>query len=301
MSQFLYSLTLVFVFLASANTQITADTSPSYSKNHKMFVKTACNSTTYPDKCYKSLSSYSSTIKSDPIKLCTTALKLNVNSAKEAASVISKLLKKSQKSAAGRKNKMLPEKLILRDCLEEMRDTIVELKQAITEMKTLRDGDSVPEHMTNVRTWVSAALTDEGTCTDGFEEIKVNKETKKKVLPALIVDGSLFDGDEVLAANYGYFERHYEWNESGNRSQFSLKRGIFGLIRILSLLRFNCSRRNIELLYEKYLVIHTQNRCVLLLWIPTIVSIFYIYFDSSHALLRTLCLKGLIIKFSVKK
>lgn len=181
MSQFLYSLTLVFVFLASANTEITADTSPSYSKNHKIFVKTACNSTTYPDKCYKSLSSYSSTIKSDPIKLCTTALKLNVNSAKEAASVISKLLKKSQKSAAGRKNKMLPEKLILRDCLEEMRDTIVELKQAITEMKTLRDGDSVPEHMTNVRTWVSAALTDEGTCTDGFEEIKVNKETKKKV------------------------------------------------------------------------------------------------------------------------
>ncbi|XP_010482488.1 PREDICTED: 21 kDa protein-like [Camelina sativa] len=182
MSQFLlYSLTIVFIFLASTNIQKTAAGPPSYSQNHKTFVKTACNSTTSPGKCYKSLSSYSTTIKSDPIKLCITALNLNVKSAKEATSVVSKLLKKSQKSTAGRKNKMLPETLILKDCLEEMRDTIIELKQAITEMKNLEDGDSVAEHITNVRTWVSSALTDEGTCTDGFEEVKVNKETTKKV------------------------------------------------------------------------------------------------------------------------
>ncbi|EOA14868.1 hypothetical protein CARUB_v10028194mg [Capsella rubella] len=182
MSQFLYSLTTIFILIASTNIDKTSAASPpSYSQNHKTFVKTACNSTTSPDKCYKSLSSYSTTIKSDPIKLCTTALNLNVKSAKEATSVVSKLLKKSQRSTAGRKNKMLPETLILKDCLEEMKDTIIELKQAITEMKTLKDGASVAEHITNVRTWVSSALTDEGTCTDGFEEVKVNKETTKKV------------------------------------------------------------------------------------------------------------------------
>ncbi|CAH8351065.1 unnamed protein product [Eruca vesicaria subsp. sativa] len=204
MSQIMYSLKLVFVFLASTNIQITEGTSPSYSTNHKIFVKTACNSTTYPDKCYKSLSSYSSTIKSDPIKLCSTALKLNVNSAKEAASVISKLLKKSQKSAAGRKNKVLPEKLILRDCLEEMKDTVVELKQAITEMKTLRDGDSVSGHIANVRTWVSAALTDEGTCTDGFEEIKVNRETKKKVTQVVEELATTTSNTLALITNLSY-------------------------------------------------------------------------------------------------
>ncbi|CAH8279273.1 unnamed protein product [Arabidopsis lyrata] len=181
MSQVLYSLTLVFVFFASTNIQISSASPSSYSQNHKTFVKTACNSTTYPDKCYKSLSSYSSNIKSDPIKLCTTALNLNVKSAKEATSVVSKLFKKSQKSTAGRKDKMSPETLILKDCLEEMKDAIIELKQAVTEMKTLQDGGSMAEHITNVRTWVSSALTDEGTCTDGFEEVKVNKETKKKV------------------------------------------------------------------------------------------------------------------------
>ncbi|CAN8253395.1 unnamed protein product [Cochlearia groenlandica] len=187
MSQFLYSLTLLIaIILSHTNIQKTAAIPPPpYNQNHKTFVKTACSSTTYPENCYKSLSTYSSTIKSDPIKLCTTALNINVKSAKEAVSVVSKLLKKSKKSAAGRKNKMLSqETLILKDCLEEMNDTIVELKQAITEMKNLKeDGgdDTVAEHIANVRTWVSAALTDEGTCTDGFEEVKVNKDTKKKV------------------------------------------------------------------------------------------------------------------------
>ncbi|WZZ47220.1 hypothetical protein YC2023_043479 [Brassica napus] len=38
----------------------------------------------------------------------------------------------------------------------------------------------------------------------------------RRVISALIVDGSSFDGDGVLAANYGYFERHHEilWNGS---------------------------------------------------------------------------------------
>ncbi|KAL1222218.1 Pectinesterase inhibitor 4 [Cardamine amara subsp. amara] len=180
MSQFLYSLTLVvFVFLVSTNIHKTTATLSSYSQNHKTFVKTACNSTTNPEKCYKSLSTYSSTIKSNPIRLCTIALSLNVRAAKEATSVVYKLFKKSQRSIAGRKNKM--ETLILKDCFEEMKDAIIELKQAITELKTLRDSGSVAEHIANVRTWVSSALTDEGTCTDGFEEVIVNKETKKKV------------------------------------------------------------------------------------------------------------------------
>ncbi|KAL0886532.1 hypothetical protein Bca101_010515 [Brassica carinata] len=47
----------------------------------------------------------------------------------------------------------------------------------------------------------------------------------RRVLPASIVDGSSFDGDGVLAANYGYFERQHEvlWNgnlfDSVNRAK----------------------------------------------------------------------------------
>ncbi|XP_010555620.1 PREDICTED: 21 kDa protein [Tarenaya hassleriana] len=175
------SLTLV-VF--APNTPKTTALAPASYANYRAFVKTACNSTTYPTMCYNSLSPYASAIKADEIKLCTTALSLNAKAAKEASSVVSKLLKNAQISCGSIRR---PETLILRDCLDEIRDTADELKQAAVELKTLsRRGGDAAERVMNARTFVSSALTDETTCTDEFDERKVNADMKKKVKKAMV-------------------------------------------------------------------------------------------------------------------
>ncbi|KAH0871150.1 hypothetical protein HID58_078172 [Brassica napus] len=118
--------------------------------------------------CYNSLSSYSSTIKADPIKLCTT-----------------------------------PEVPVLKDCVEEMKDTVDELKQAMAELKNLYGGGiSKEEHLKNMKTWVSAALTDDTTCTDEFEEEEVNEETKKKVEKAVSELSKTTSNTLALITNY---------------------------------------------------------------------------------------------------
>ncbi|EOA18309.1 hypothetical protein CARUB_v10006822mg [Capsella rubella] len=180
MSRFvILSVTLIVFIIYLSSFSRTEATPPARYQNYKTYVKTACNSTIYPTMCYSSLSSYSSTIKSDPLKLCTTSLNLNLKSAKNASSVISNLLLKAKAA----KSREVP---ILKDCLDEMKDTVDELKQAVAEMKYVRGGGkTTEEHLKNVRTWVSSALTDESTCTDGFEEGKVNVETKKKVKKAV--------------------------------------------------------------------------------------------------------------------
>ncbi|CAN7119277.1 unnamed protein product [Brassica rapa subsp. narinosa] len=162
------SLTLV-ALINSSNIPKTAATRPSRYQNYKTFVKTACNSTTYPTMCYNSLSSYSSTIKADPIKLCTT-----------------------------------PEVPVLKDCVEEMKDTVDELKQALmAELKNLNGGGiSKEEHLKNVKTWVSAALTDDTTCTGEFEEEEVNEETKKKVEKAVSELSKTTSNTLALITNY---------------------------------------------------------------------------------------------------
>ncbi|CAH8304282.1 unnamed protein product [Eruca vesicaria subsp. sativa] len=91
----LLSLTLV-TLINSLNIPKTAATPPTTYQNYTTFVKTVCNSTTYPTICYNSLSSYSSTIKADPIKLCTTSLNVNLKYAKYATMVVSNLLKKAK-------------------------------------------------------------------------------------------------------------------------------------------------------------------------------------------------------------
>lgn len=56
----------------------------------------------------------------------------------------------------------------LTDCVENMEDSVVELQKSLLEMKNL-NGPDFEEKMGNVMTWVSAALTDEDTCMDGFD------------------------------------------------------------------------------------------------------------------------------------
>uniref|UniRef100_M4DBM0 Pectinesterase inhibitor domain-containing protein n=1 Tax=Brassica campestris TaxID=3711 RepID=M4DBM0_BRACM len=139
----LLTLSLALIALInSSNIPITTATPPGINQNDKKFVQTACNSTPYPTMCYYSLSSaYSSTIKSDPIKLCLTSLNVNLKSAKSASSIVSSLLKKVAFSPE------VPN--ILKGCLKEMKDTADELKQVFAEIiraliqgrKNLKGGD----------------------------------------------------------------------------------------------------------------------------------------------------------------
>lgn len=146
--------------------------------------------------CYNSLSSYSSTIKADPIKLCTTSLSVNLKYAKNATLVVSNLLKNAKFTSS-------PEVPVLKDCVEEMKDTVDELKQAMAELKNLNGGGiSKKEHLKNVNTWVSAALTDDTTCTDEFDEGEVNEETKKKVEKAVSELSKTTSNTLALITNY---------------------------------------------------------------------------------------------------
>lgn len=55
----------------------------------------------------------------------------------------------------------------MKDCIENMGDTVDTLSHSVRELGQVGRQDFV-WHMSNVQTWVSAALTDENTCLDGF-------------------------------------------------------------------------------------------------------------------------------------
>lgn len=61
-----------------------------------------------------------------------------------------------------------------------MQDSVYELKQSLQAMSKLK-GDDKEFQMANAKTWVSAAITDEDTCMDGFTGRKVNAAVKYKI------------------------------------------------------------------------------------------------------------------------
>ncbi|XP_027355011.1 21 kDa protein-like [Abrus precatorius] len=158
-------ITSLLLILASSFTAHSANnangTETPYQEASTVFIRTSCNSTTYPRLCYSSLVKHADLIQTNRVLLTGTALNVTLASAKMTSAMISALAK-----SRGLKPR---EVAAMKDCVEELSDSVDELRRSIGEMGRL--GPSNFELiMSDVQTWVSAALTDESTCTDGFQE-----------------------------------------------------------------------------------------------------------------------------------
>ncbi|CAI0413748.1 unnamed protein product [Linum tenue] len=124
------------------------------------FIRTSCKSTMYPMRCYRTLSPYASEIGSDPKKLAMKALNVTLKVTKSASKLMKRMSRIPGVPAA------------LADCVEEVEDAVDELGKSIGEMGGApAQGPEFCRMIGDVQTWVSAAETDDDTCTDGFEEV----------------------------------------------------------------------------------------------------------------------------------
>lgn len=149
--------------------------SSSAEKASTEFIKTSCSSTTYPSLCFTSLSGYASSIQASPKLLAQTALSVTLDTALSTSAVMLRLSK-----AHGMKPREVG---AMADCLEELTDSVDELKRSMEEMNELNKGSKRNYELiiNDVQTWVSAALTDDDTCMEGFAGKVMNGNTKNVV------------------------------------------------------------------------------------------------------------------------
>ncbi|KAK8581861.1 hypothetical protein V6N13_144856 [Hibiscus sabdariffa] len=134
-------------------------------------VRSSCVHASYPSLCFRTLSSYSGPANT-PRDLAQAAVKVSLSRARKVSTYLAtRVTGKSKRERAA-----------LSDCVEQMSDTMDELSQTLRELKHLRGG-TFGFQMSNAQTWVSAALTNEDTCLDGFEGVdgKVKSDVKRKI------------------------------------------------------------------------------------------------------------------------
>ncbi|KAK9059241.1 hypothetical protein SSX86_021860 [Deinandra increscens subsp. villosa] len=145
--------------------------SPTRSNTH--FIHKSCNSTLYPELCYLYLSRFATRIGTSPRLLAQTALAAtlsNTRSTSRKLRTYSKTHKLTKREASA-----------MKDCLEEIEDSAYELHISMVEMGKVRSGSDFLFNMNSIETWVSAALTDDDTCTDGFSDRHMNIEIRTMV------------------------------------------------------------------------------------------------------------------------
>ncbi|CAN0891574.1 21 kDa protein [Linum grandiflorum] len=142
------------------------------------FIKASCAATTYPALCIHSLTPYAPSIKTSTRRLAVTALTVSLSTAQSTKAYVRKLQPSKPREAAA-----------VKDCAEEIEDTVDRLSRSIKELKAIDEFESTETKpadlemmISDVQTWVSAALTDEGTCMDGFSTAGKSAAAMKEVV-----------------------------------------------------------------------------------------------------------------------
>ncbi|XP_030472719.1 21 kDa protein-like [Syzygium oleosum] len=164
------SLSIYFHFTAAATTAAATSTS-----SYANFVKSSCSAVQYPALCVQSLAAYASTIKQSPQQLAQTALAVSLARARSTKDFVVR--------AAKFRGLKAREYEAIKDCLEEMDDSVDRLAKSAKELKSAggSKGQDFLRHVSNVQTWVSAALTDVTTCLDGYASAALNGRLKTSI------------------------------------------------------------------------------------------------------------------------
>ncbi|KAG0488109.1 hypothetical protein HPP92_006920 [Vanilla planifolia] len=130
--------------------------------HHRHTLDEACRATLHPSLCVQSLSplTHPRSARRSPRWWAHAALSLAASEVRRAGTGLPQLhrLVRGRHAAAA-----------LADCSECLSDAEDMLRGSLTELSRL-EPSTFERQMEDVKTWVSAALTDEETCVDGFVE-----------------------------------------------------------------------------------------------------------------------------------
>ncbi|WOL14198.1 hypothetical protein Cni_G22978 [Canna indica] len=134
--------------------------------NATEFVRAHCGCTRYPDLCFASLSAYADAVRRNPVLLARVASNVTLARLRALRAHVS-ALRRAGAAATGR------EAAALRDCADALGDAADQVGRTTAELRGLEAlaGMEVAWRVSNALTWMSAALTNEDTCSDGFGEV----------------------------------------------------------------------------------------------------------------------------------
>ncbi|KAK2652493.1 hypothetical protein Ddye_012349 [Dipteronia dyeriana] len=141
-----------------------------------VILKTACGNTKYPGLCYSSIAAVPEAAKKvtsqkDVIEL---SLNLTTTTVEHNFFKIEKLLKTRDLTKR--------EKTALHDCLETIDETLDELHKAVDDLHEYPNKKTLIQHADDLKTLMSAAMTNQETCLDGFSHDDADKKVRKTLM-----------------------------------------------------------------------------------------------------------------------
>lgn len=168
-----------------------AKSGESASGKRNNFVRDACSVTKYRDLCIHSLAPFSNIARNSPGKWARAGVSVTIGEVKNVTQFLYKL---KRSKLMRRRNR-----LALLDCIECFQDTIDELHKSLGILRRL-SAREFDRQMGDLTTFVSAALTYEDTCLDGFEGQKATA-TQVYLLKNRVLKATYFTSNALALIN----------------------------------------------------------------------------------------------------
>ncbi|XP_019415979.1 PREDICTED: 21 kDa protein-like [Lupinus angustifolius] len=191
--------TLLFYFLITftfSSTFFFSTSATSASNKPQDLIHSSCIHSRYPRLCLRTLSNYVGPINTT-LDVAQAALRVSLAHAGRASKYL-KALSATAPDSSGQSPNDKRQRVALKDCVEQMADSVDELRRSLEELQHLRP-ETFRWQMSNTQTWVSAAITDGDTCLDGFvsdggdNDGKVKRGVKRRVTDvAMVTSNALY-------------------------------------------------------------------------------------------------------------
>eukprot|EP00268_Persea_americana_P050664 TRINITY_DN5528_c0_g1_i1.p1 TRINITY_DN5528_c0_g1~~TRINITY_DN5528_c0_g1_i1.p1 ORF type:complete len:591 (+),score=64.50 TRINITY_DN5528_c0_g1_i1:51-1775(+) len=151
---------------------------PTKSTTHAL-LRSSCSSTRYPDLCFSSLAAAPSlsTSLATLKDVIEASLNITITAVDHAYFKIQKLIQ--------RKGLTSREKTALNDCLEDVDQTLDELHMVEADLRKYPKMKSLSGHADDLKTLLSAAMTNQDSCIDGFSHDGADRKLRKELLKSL--------------------------------------------------------------------------------------------------------------------
>lgn len=167
---------LISIFIVVIIVLVAPCSHTSAAENGQTYVRDACSVTQYTEVCIHSLASFSNTAKQDPRKWARAGVSVTIGEAKRVAAYLAKLKKTGGGGGSRGRNRVA-----VLDCIDLFQDTLDNLHRSLGVLRELT-GQNFQSQLEDVTTWISASLTDEDTCLEGFRSRNQYKLLKNQVL-----------------------------------------------------------------------------------------------------------------------
>ncbi|KAJ0079815.1 hypothetical protein Patl1_22338 [Pistacia atlantica] len=152
---------ILALFLPSIEALSNVTSSVQQNLSTQALLTLACTNVENQDSCLSNLqTALQNTGSPHPNSILHAALRASLNEARQTIDMITKF---NSLSISYR------EQLAIEDCKELLDLSVSELAWSLAEMKMIRAGATSPDYQGNLKAWLSAALSNQDTCLEGFE------------------------------------------------------------------------------------------------------------------------------------